>query len=69
MPAVIARINEARAVGQDVTADMYPYAASGTGLDTVVPSWVSADGKFYDRVRDAETRAKIRCNCSNHGLK
>jgi N-acyl-D-aspartate/D-glutamate deacylase len=60
MPAVIALINAARASGQDVTADMYPYAASGTGLDTVVPSWVSADGKFFERVRDAETRAKIR---------
>lgn len=60
MPAAIARINAARAAGQDVTADMYPYAASGTGLDTVVPSWVSADGKFFERVRDLETRAKIR---------
>ncbi|MDA0745125.1 MAG: D-aminoacylase [bacterium] len=60
MPAVIARINEARAQGQDVTADMYPYAASGTGLATVVPTWVSEGGQFFERLRDAQTRAKIR---------
>ena len=59
MSEAIALINEARAKGQDVTADMYPYPASGTGLDTVVPSWVSEDGKFFDRVRDKETRANI----------
>lgn len=60
MPAVIARIHEARAIGQDVTADMYPYAASGTGLDTVVPTWVSEGGMFFERVRDSAMRSKIR---------
>jgi N-acyl-D-amino-acid deacylase len=59
IPAVIARINEARASGQDVTANMYPYAASGTGLDTVVPTWVSADGKFFDNINDPKTRLRI----------
>ena len=60
MPAVIARIDQARANGQDVTADMYPYAASGTGLDTLVPSWASADGKFFDNLNDTQIRTKIR---------
>jgi len=65
MPAVIARINQARAAGQDVTANMYPYPASGTGLDTVVPTWVSADGKFFDNLNDPQTRAKIREEMTN----
>jgi N-acyl-D-amino-acid deacylase len=32
MPRVIARIDAARAAGLDITADMYPYAASATTL-------------------------------------
>src|SRR5581483_7284618 len=34
MTPAIERIELARAAGTDVTADMYPYAASGTGLDS-----------------------------------
>lgn len=60
MPAVIARIDAARSAGQDVTADMYPYAASGTGLDVVVPSWVWEGGTFFEKLSDPDTRAKIR---------
>jgi len=65
MPAVIERINEARSMGIDVTADMYPYAASGTGLASILPPWVAADGKFYDNLRDAEVRARIRHEALN----
>jgi dihydroorotase/N-acyl-D-amino-acid deacylase len=60
MPAVIARINAARAEGLDVTCDMYPYTAGGTSLTAIVPPWVSADGKFFDNLRDPATRARIR---------
>ena len=60
MPAVIARINEARADGLDITTDMYPYVASGTGLSSVLPPWAAAGGKFFDNLRDPAMRAKIR---------
>ena len=60
MPAAIQMINDARAAGQDVTADMYPYIAGGTGLSSVLPPWAAADGKLYDNLRDPQTRAKIR---------
>jgi dihydroorotase/N-acyl-D-amino-acid deacylase len=60
IPAVIARINAARAEGLDVTCDMYPYTAGGTSLTAIVPPWVSADGKFFDNLRDPATRARIR---------
>lgn len=59
MPEIIAMIDGARADGVDVTADMYPYTASGTGLMAMFPTWVSADGKFFDNLRDPVTRARI----------
>jgi N-acyl-D-amino-acid deacylase len=33
----IAKIDSARAAGQDVSADMYPYLAGGTGLAACLP--------------------------------
>ncbi|MCB9151447.1 MAG: D-aminoacylase [Caldilineaceae bacterium] len=58
--AVIARITQARAAGIDITADMYPYPAMGTGLASILPPWAAADGKFFDNLRDPEMREKIR---------
>ncbi len=60
MPSVLARIEEARGQGLDVTADMYPYAASGTGLSSLLPTWSAADGEFYKNLRDPAVRARIR---------
>lgn len=60
MTQAIARIDEARASGQDVTADMYPYLAGGTGLSSVFPPSLSADGKFYENLRDSAMRARIK---------
>jgi dihydroorotase/N-acyl-D-amino-acid deacylase len=56
----IAKIDSARAVGQDVAADMYPYVAGGTALAACLPPWAAADGKLLGNLRDAVTRAKIR---------
>ena len=60
MAEAIAHIDAARAEGLDVTADMYPYVASGTGLTIVLPPWAAEGGKFFDNLRDPEMRAKIR---------
>ncbi|MFO7167372.1 MAG: D-aminoacylase [Chloroflexota bacterium] len=60
MPDVIRRIEEARAAGLDVTADMYPYAASGTGLTAVLPPWADADGRLYENLAGPAMRARIR---------
>lgn len=65
MPEIIAMIEQARADGVDVTADMYPYTASGTGLMAMFPTWVAADGKFFANLRDPATRARIREEMSN----
>jgi N-acyl-D-aspartate/D-glutamate deacylase len=59
MPRAIARIEEARAAGIDVTADMYPYDASGTSLASRLPPWAFADDLLFARVREPETRARI----------
>lgn len=58
--AAIARIADARSRGQDVSADMYPYDAAGTGLTACLPPWASADGKLYANLADPQVRAKIR---------
>ena len=60
MPRVIEAIDAARAEGLDVTADMYPYVASGTGLSVLIPAWASEGGKLFDNLRDPRTRAATR---------
>jgi N-acyl-D-amino-acid deacylase len=56
----IDRIAAARARGQDVGADMYPYTAGGTGLTACLPPSASADGKLFDNLADPEARARIK---------
>ncbi len=60
MPQAIARIQAARERGIDVTADMYPYPASGTGLDSVLPPWVAEGGTFFERLADPAVQQQIR---------
>lgn len=65
MAQVIQRIDRARAEGLDITADMYPYVASGTGLSSVLPTWVAAGGKFYQNLQDPAIRTRIKAECFN----
>jgi len=44
LPAVIERVEKARAEGLDITADMYPYTAGATGLNACMPPWVQKGG-------------------------
>ncbi len=60
MPSVIERITRERAAGLDVTADMYPYPASGTGLAAILPTWTAEGGRLYERLRDPAARAAVR---------
>jgi len=45
----LARVMEARAAGQEVWLDQYPYTASSTGIASLLPSWVREEGN--DRAR------------------
>ncbi len=57
---VVALIDSARAAGQDVAADQYPYTAGQNNLSSCIPPWAHADGKLLDRLRAADTRARIK---------
>src|SRR5437762_644697 len=58
---MIARIEAARKEGLKITADMYAYTASGTGLDACLPPWTQDGGytALFTRLRDKATRDKI----------
>ena len=62
MPAVLARIDSARAAGLDVTADQYPYVRAATALDASIPTWAESGGwdSLLTRLRDPATRARLR---------
>jgi N-acyl-D-amino-acid deacylase len=62
MPKIVGQIQAARAAGQDVTADMYPYIAGGTALASSLPPWVADGGmeKILERLHDPKIRAKIK---------
>lgn len=60
--AVIERIRKARDEGLQVTADQYPYVASGTGLSaSLVPRWAQAGGRtaLLERLADPKQRRRI----------
>src|SRR5262245_1126329 len=44
LDAAIKKIEEARAAGLQITADMYTYTAGATGLDASMPPWVQEGG-------------------------
>ena len=59
MRQAITKINDARRAGIDISADMYPYVAGGTGLTVCLPPWSSENGKLFDNLKDPATRKKI----------
>jgi len=62
MPEVVAKINQARAQGVDVTADTYAYPAWYNSLSAFIPQWAhdGGDDKLVERLKDPATRARIR---------
>jgi N-acyl-D-amino-acid deacylase len=63
----IREIEAARARGLDVTANMYPYRASGTGLSAIIPNWAHEGGReaLVARLRDPAARQRIRQELAN----
>jgi N-acyl-D-amino-acid deacylase len=62
MPEVVAKINQARAQGSDISANTYAYTAWFNSMSAFVPPWAhdGGDAKLIERLRDPATRARIR---------
>ncbi len=62
MGEAIAKIDEARALGLDISADMYPYNAFCTTMTSLLPAWALAGGKeaMCARLNDPVYRTEIR---------
>jgi dihydroorotase/N-acyl-D-amino-acid deacylase len=62
MPAVLKRIEDARAQGLDVMADVYPWTASSNSLHATLPYWARGGSReeMVARLRDPAARAKVR---------
>jgi N-acyl-D-amino-acid deacylase len=69
MDGAISLIEEARSAGLPVTADVYPYTASSTGLASIIPGRYHEGGAvaLYDRLGDPRTWAAIRAELSSSG--
>src|SRR3712207_4265414 len=69
MRQAVAAIEAARARGVDVTADQYPYPASGTGLDAIIPNWAHAGGtdSLLARLADPAVRQRLRAELTEGG--
>jgi len=61
MDAVIKKVEQARAQGLKITADMYTYPAGATGLDAAMPPWVQEGGleAWRKRLQDPSVRSRV----------
>ena len=62
MPDVVARIQQARDSGVDITADTYAYPAGSNTFSAIIPPWAhdGGDAKLIERLKDPAMRARIR---------
>jgi N-acyl-D-amino-acid deacylase len=58
---LIQHVETARAQGLQITADMYTYTASATGLDAAMPPWVQEGGYdgWVQRMKDPAVRQRV----------
>ena len=61
LDAMIEKIEQARADGLRITADMYNYTAGATGLDAAMPPWVQAGGHraWVTRLKNPAIRRRV----------
>jgi N-acyl-D-amino-acid deacylase len=62
MKEIVAKIEQARRDGVDITADTYGYTAWFNSFSAFVPPWAHAGGdeKLLERLKDPQARARIR---------
>jgi len=69
MREAIAKIEQARAAGLDISANMYAYTAGATGLDAAMPTWVQEGGldAWVKRLQDPAIRARVAAEMRKPG--
>jgi N-acyl-D-aspartate/D-glutamate deacylase len=69
MPELTATIAAARARGQDVQANVYPYRAGQNNLSSIIPPWAHEGGEkaMIERLKDRSLRARLEEEI-NHGI-
>ncbi len=67
MAEIVAKIEEARRQGVDITADTYGYTAWFNSFSAFVPPWAhdGGDEKLIARLKDPATRARVRADLLN----
>ena len=62
MQQAVALIDSARRAGIDITADQYPYIASGTSLQAMLNTWVQegGDDSLIVRLHDPAVRVRLK---------
>ncbi len=61
LDSLIKRVEQARNEGLEITADIYTYNASSTGLTGVIPTWVQEGGHraWINRMKDPKIRPRL----------
>ncbi|MEK9756054.1 MAG: D-aminoacylase [Bacteroidota bacterium] len=61
LDSVITLVEDARQRGLKITADMYTYPASSTGLTGVIPTWVQEGGReaWINRMKRSDIRERL----------
>lgn len=69
MPELVASITQARANGQDVTANVYPYRAGQNNLSSIIPPWAHEGGSqaMIQRLKDPSLHDRL-VNEIEHGI-
>jgi N-acyl-D-amino-acid deacylase len=67
LDSIIKMVEDARAQGIRITADMYTYTAGATGLDASMPLWVQAGGTdaWIARLKTPADRARVLADMKN----
>ena len=69
MPELVGSIAAARARGQDVQANVYPYRAGQNNLASIIPPWAHEGGAqaMIERLKDPSLRPRLEIEI-NHGI-
>jgi|TARA_B100001146_G_scaffold151109_1_gene132847 N-acyl-D-amino-acid deacylase len=61
LDSLIKRVEQVREEGLEITADIYTYNASSTGLTGVIPTWVQEGGHraWINRMKDPKIRPRL----------